>query len=106
MPAQTQVVSLTLFQRYFKTALAKLGLYIAPYQAGLAGSVKFGAEELEKIRCISANSWFTTVVDRTELGQVYPIQLKPLNYDDHKNKGATGAPIYIMTDFGIKKYIP
>ena len=37
------------------------------------------------------HSWFTNVVDGTELGQVYPIQLKPLKYEDHEDEAATGA---------------
>ena len=37
------------------------------------------------------NSMFTTVVDVTELGPVYPIQLKKLKYEEHEDEGAMGA---------------
>ena len=37
------------------------------------------------------NGWFTTVVDVTELGPVYPIQLKQLKYEEHEDEGAMGA---------------
>ena len=47
------------------------------------------------------NSCFTTVVDGTELGPVYIIQLKPLKYEDHADEGATGASIANMTHFNI-----
>ena len=50
---------------------------------------------------IGTHSWFTTVVDGTELGPVYPIQLKPLKYLYHENEGAMGATMAVMKDFGI-----
>ena len=34
-----------------------------------------------------AHSWFTSVVDSTERGPVYPFQLKPLNYEDREDEG-------------------
>ena len=43
--------------------------------------------------CVIAHSWFTSVVDSTELGPVYPIQLKPLKYEDHEDEGPMGALI-------------
>ena len=36
-----------------------------------------------------------TVVGGNELGPVYPIQLKPLKYEDHEDEGAMGAHITV-----------
>ena len=49
---------------------------------------------------------FTTVVDGTELGQVYPIQLKPLKYVYHEDEEAMGATMAIMKDIAIYIHIP
>ena len=45
------------------------------------------------------HSWFTTVVDGSDLGPDYPIQMKPLKYEDHVYEGALGGGgIAIRTD--------
>ena len=45
-------------------------------------------------RLFLAHSWFTIVVDRTELGQVYSIQLKP-KYEDPEDERAINPTFYI-----------
>ena len=58
-----------------------------------------------KFKLFFYHRWFTSVVDGTELGPVYPIQLKPLKYEGHEVEGVTGAMVGIRTYFGINIHI-
>ena len=46
-----------------------------------------------------AHNWFAAVVEGTELGSVYSIQLKQLIYEDYEDKGTMEATMAVMKDF-------
>ena len=53
-----------------------------------------------------AHSWFATVVDGIELGQVYPFQLNQLKYEDSQDDEVVEATRDFMVGFGIYIHIP